>query len=376
MHVYQMRSSNQTIVATTQKRLTTCMNALKSVSKVWLVAKMVHTLFESILGNKQLEERLQKAAGKAHRKVKPSGMSSQNPPSRSESDPRNMNKRKFDDLDFGYAGGPPAAQMSYERSRPQSPVNGLKDLAQSQGQQLPNATATSPPLRTNSDAFMGASRSGTRQTTPFNNYSYPGTPPDLFLHTRNSPNISQDLWQNYQPDQLFPPDTNMLFPISSPVQQQQHGMVDPALRPQPRQPPPGQQYAHPSANLPPPVMHSQQPQQQQQPTHPLPTPPQQHMPTPHQHQSSMHPPNGITPQQQQHTPQPQHGAQVPGPQYQDQVSWAQAQELEAQRRAEDSWSQHSGQSGGPLVPTTLNVDDWFQFFGIPNSDMAAMHGQY
>ena len=44
------------------------MTALKEVSKVWLVAKMVHTLFESILGNKALEERLQKAAGKRAQK--------------------------------------------------------------------------------------------------------------------------------------------------------------------------------------------------------------------------------------------------------------------------------------------------------------------
>jgi len=65
-----------------------------------------------------------------------------------------------------------------------------------------------------------------------------------------------------------------------------------------------------------------------------------------------------------------------GLQYQDPVSWAHAQEIETQRRADDNWSQHSGQSIGPAVPTTLNVDDWFQFFGIPNNDMAAMHGQY
>ena len=330
---------------------------------------MVHTLFESILGNKQLEERLQKAAGKAHKKMKPSPgpTPTGHPLSRSDSDHRNVQKRKFDDMDFGYTGGPPAAQMSYERSRPQSPVNGHP---QSHAQ-MPGSMATSPPLRQNSDAFMGHSRSGTRQTTPFNTYSYPGTPPDLFLHTRNSPNISQDLWQNYQPDQLFPPDTNMLFPISSPVQQQQHGMVDPALRPQPGQPPPQPpQFAVPSSTLPPPAIapHQSLPTQ--------PTPPQQQMPNPIHHATAMHPPqNGL--HSQQHTPQSQqHTPLIPPPQYQDPASWAHAQEVEAQRRTEDSWSQNSGQSGGPIVPTTLNVDDWFQFFGIPNSDMAAMHGQY
>lgn len=358
-----MRSSNQSVVATTQARLTVCMNALKSVSKVWLVAKMVHTLFESILGNKQLEERLQKAAGKAHKKVRPASMMSANPSSRSDSDPKLAPKRKYDDMDFGtYTGGPPAAQMSYERSRPQSPVNGPKDAPP----HMPTTIAGSPPLRQNNDAFMGASRGGTRQTTPFNTYSYPGTPPDLFLHTRNSPNISQDLWQNYQPDQLFPPGENSLFPMSSP--EQPHGMVDPALRPQPAQPQPSvSQYPVPAGvNVQPPAMQQHQPQQTQ------PTPPHQQMQNPMQHATPMHARNGMPSQHQ--TPGSHHTHQIPQAQYQDHVSWVQAQEMNNQRQAEDSWSQHSGQSSG--VPTTLNVDDWFQFFGIPHSDIAAVHGQY
>ena len=64
MHVYQMRSSVPSVVAASQERINVCMNALKEVSKVWLVAKMVHTLFESNLGNKVSEERLQQATGR------------------------------------------------------------------------------------------------------------------------------------------------------------------------------------------------------------------------------------------------------------------------------------------------------------------------
>ena len=56
MHVYQMRSKVPSVVQATQDRMRVCMNALKDVSRVWLVAKMVYTLFESILGNKVLEE--------------------------------------------------------------------------------------------------------------------------------------------------------------------------------------------------------------------------------------------------------------------------------------------------------------------------------
>ena len=172
-----MRSSNPQVVEVTQQRLTVCMNALKDVAKVWLVAKMVHTLFESILGNKQLEERLQKAAGKRHAKGKPSVVPRE--PSKNDRDSQTQ-KRKFDDLEMGYSSGPPAAQMSYERSRPVSPV---ADGQSNSGQHLPTISATSPPLRQTQDAFMGLSRSNTRANTPFNTFSYPGTPPDPVSYT-------------------------------------------------------------------------------------------------------------------------------------------------------------------------------------------------
>jgi hypothetical protein len=316
MHVYQMRSSNQSIVSVTQQRTTTCMNALKDVSKVWLVAKMVHTLFESILGNKVLEERLQKGAGRRYAKSKQNG----NGGARTTKDPTPMEnteaqKRKFDDMELGYSNGPPAPQMSYERSRPQSPAitpsTELPPPAQPQ-QQLPTMPASqAPPLKA-ADAFMGASRSNTRPTTPFNNYSYPGTPPDLFLHTRNSPKISDDLWQNYQPDQLFPPEANGMFSFQSPNQ----SVVDPALRAAP--PPPQQQ-------------------------------PQQFAP---QMQRSQHMPMS----QSQQIPQMTY--------HNDPAAWAQMQAISGQQRPDDQWSSTS--SNGPIVPTTLNVGDWFEFFGISN----------
>ncbi|THX16270.1 hypothetical protein D6D13_01926 [Aureobasidium pullulans] len=330
MHVYQMRSSNQSIVHTTQQRLTTCMNALKDVSRVWLVAKMVHTLFDSILGNKVLEERLQKAAGKRH--AKPKNMHPmKNPLSRSNSD---QQKRKFDEMEFGYHGGPPAAQMSYERSRPQSPVNPARDPPPMSG--LGNNA--SPSLR--QDAFMGTSRTNTRPTTPFNTYSYPGTPPDLFLHTRTSPNISQDLWQNYQPDQLFPPDTSGIFPTESPVQQST--MVDPALRASAGAPP---QQSYNNPGQPPP--HYQQPG----------APGMMNAPSQQQQYAAQ--------QQAQHLQNPYGQMQDTGDHQQHQRG-----------SVDETWSNNSGSTGGgPIVPTTLNVGDWFEFFGIPNGDISALHAQ-
>ncbi|KAF1987473.1 hypothetical protein K402DRAFT_445970 [Aulographum hederae CBS 113979] len=335
MHVYQMRSSNKSIVAATEQRLQLCMNALKEVSKVWLVAKMVHTLFESILGNKSLEERLQKAAGKRHKKHH----GPPKPPKEAHEPP----KRKYDEMDMAFGNGPPAPQMSYERSRPQTPslTPSRENSSGQQGQHqtMPQMTSASPLPRQNGDAFMGnpPSRSQTRPTTPFNpSYSYPGTPPELFLVTRNSPNISQDLWQNFQPDQLFPNDPSISFPLVSPPTQhgnlQQHGGQMPHMHT-----PPSMGHMAPG---------SSSSQQQQQ-------------------QHNMSNGNGGMPMQQQQQQQHQN----------DPNGWAQ---MEAMNQAnaggpnEETWS-NSSRGNGPIVPTTLNVEDWFNFFGI-HGDANGLNG--
>ncbi|KAL1598830.1 Cutinase transcription factor 1 alpha [Paraconiothyrium brasiliense] len=321
MHVYQMRSSNKSIVSATEQRLQICMDALKEVSKVWLVAKMVHTLFESILGNKHLEERLQKAAGKRHQKNK---ASMPQPPPRPPQDA--AQKRKFDDMDFGgfpQVNAPPAPQVSYERSRPQTPaVTPSRDLPQVP--QMPQITHGSPQMsRQNNDAFMGPSRSGTRPTTPFNpSYSYPGTPPDLFLVTRQSPNISQELWQNFQPDQLFPAESNLSIQQQSPSQN--HSLVDPALsRPQ-------TMAMHPANN--------------------------------EANQQSM------PPQQQV-----QAGVSMAGFDHNNPQAWHQQMDMMQQNQqnasADDNWSNSSNGRQNPIVPTTLNVEDWYVF--LQNSSGAS-----
>ncbi|KAI7557842.1 hypothetical protein KC317_g11377, partial [Hortaea werneckii] len=256
-------------------------------------------------------------------------------------------KRKFDDMELGYVNGPPAPQMSYERSRPQSPVNpSAQDLSShqnnlasaQQSQPLPQMSAGSPPpLRQgNTDAFMGTSRANTRPTTPFNTFSYPGTPPDLFLHTRGSPKISEDLWQNYDPGQLFPPEANGMLggvPLLSPGE----GTVDPALRaPQPPPMPPLQQQQAP--------MHDGH--RGSIPSHPAAAPPLQQ------------------------------GSQQMPAYHPDAQSWAQLQGLPGHQQQQqhvvpdDQWSNTS--STGPIVPTTLNVGDWFEFFGIPNGDLSTL----
>ena len=298
MHVYQMRSSNPSVVSTTQERVQVCMDALKEVSKVWLVAKMVHTLFLSIFGNKNLEEKLQKSAGKRHKK--PRLEHSQGPV-------KDEQKTRFDDSGFGYTTGPPAPQVSYERSRPQTPaVTPSRDLGQPAVPMAAPST-TSPNMRNGNDMFLsGNSRGNTRPPTPFNanyGYSVPATPPDLYLVTRNSPPISQSLWENFQPDQLFPESTNMMFP-------QQFNSSPQNLDPQ----------------LSMPSLHTSNMQQQPMPG------------------------------QQQHLPQRGMRGSGDGAGMQGMGGMGMDGGWPNQMGSEDSWSNSS--RGQPIAPTTLNVEDW------------------
>ncbi|KAI8630583.1 fungal-specific transcription factor domain-containing protein [Xylariaceae sp. FL1651] len=320
MHVYQMRSPVPSIQRVTHDRIRTCMDALKEVSKVWLVGKMVYTLFESILGNKVLEERLQKAAGKRHKKAQQTFAQLDQHQRQQEAA-----KRKYDEMAIDFSVTTPTHQESYERSRPQTPRN----------EPMPNQAAMGPPLTSPStkpsDAFMGGtnSRPQTRPATPFNpSFSVPTTPPDLYLVTRNSPNISQSLWENFQPDQLFPESSIIPMPQMSPPQNQQN--LDPNIMSQMQ------------AGMSSPV--SSQTNQ-------------------FQGLGSQRPTSG-SPLQANTFLQPGLG----GFQGQNSTLWpgGDVNAMQDGHSPSDSWS--TGSQGQP-VPATLNVEDWFQFFGINGNDV-------
>lgn len=344
MHVYQMRSPIPSIQQVTQDRIRTCMTALKDVSKVWLVGKMVYTLFEAILGNKTLEERLQKAAGKRHNKFQRTMQMALEQHAQDQNQQqqalRESAKRKYDEMAIDFSVTTPTPQESYERSRPQTPQAPPKTeppLANSHGMPPPQPHVTSPGIRqTNMDAFMGGSgsRPHTRPPTPFNpSFSVPTTPPDLYLVTRQSPNLSQAIWENFQPDQLFPESASMpLFPHVSPTQTHQN--LDPNLiqhMPQGRQ---GQQQQQTSNAF------GQQQQQRGQQENKLTGSPVQH-----QNPSFLQGMAGFSGQQS--------GQQQPG----QQGVW-QTSNFDGlpDGQSPDSWS--TGSAGGAPVPSTLNVEDW------------------
>ncbi|KAI5282750.1 Transcriptional activator of fatty acid utilization [Ascosphaera aggregata] len=477
MHVYQMRSSDPSTVAACHEKISICMQALRDVSHAWLVAKMVHTLFESILGNKAMKEKMQKAAGKRHQHFrqmqKQAGHDHQTrhnnvqkhhyhstgvpyvPPATLQKDmmsgsndmvdpnateiassaagvpgspplaaptvnsnldaasavatindttihgvtttsirPSELTqipgqaghqaafhrKRKHSDLDpVAYPGGGTSApQMSYERSRPQTPVdramdaNGdgtqshtqhLASTQQQQQQQCGNQALHDSAL---GDAPEAVDYGVTRPTTPFNHpysFSIPNTPPDLFLVTRNSPNLSQTMWENFQPDQLFPDgamggvsiNEELNFCPSDPVPESvppgvtidnnvngragtiHDAAVDPSLQ--------TSAIPHTSGHIPNVPMHNA------------------HAPTsvmPHEALPAAE--DGTKPQDQKHAfspggyqPSPLNGTSGLGP----------PPNPGDRPPSDDDWSSSSrGASGGPIVPLTLNVEDWFQFFGL------------
>ncbi|KAF5969970.1 cutinase transcription factor 1 alpha [Fusarium coicis] len=310
MHVYQMKSPVPSIQQVTQDRLRSCMSAMKEISRVWLVGKMVYALFESIMGNKVLEERLQRAEGKRHRNLRQSLSHLEQQQNRQAEAP----KRKYDDMAIDFGTTTPQPQESYERSRPQTP----SAVKVESGSTMQPPPVTSPNARQSAaDTFMGGtnSRPQTRPATPFNpSFSVPPTPPDLYLVTRNSPNLSQSLWENFQPDQLFPDSAAMpAFPNLSPTQT--HSNLD------------------------------------------------------HNAMGSVPPNNG---QGGMHNPQAGHyqqrgnGMMPQGFQGHSNMWQPNMDPNLPEGQSPDSWSTASGP--GQAVPTTLNVEDWFQFFGINGTD--------
>lgn len=379
MHVYQLRVTAPEDQRKVQRKIDTCLEGLEEVSKTWAVAKMVHTLFMSILGNKTLGDKFAKATGRKHKAQfnAPFGNVVKH-----EAIPV-AEKRKFDEMAFNsYGGGPSAAQISFERSRPQTPKPVDQQPLTSNGTYQMGYPAMMPPVTLPQaqsqmqfrDAFMGVSRTNTRPATPFNpSFSIPGSPPDLFLATKNSPPISQSIWENFQPDQLFPEGSangaNLQYTITQPL--------DPILMDQ------SVQGHDPMSNMPNPG--SLQPQT-----------PMQHYQHYQHHQSLSSPNQQISPNRvavpQINVPMQMNGdaggdqvqmqpwddledleqAHQQHQQQQQQQQQHQQQQQQKQQQqigshhSPDAGSNGSGWSGSQsgIVPTTLNVEDWYQFLGL------------
>lgn len=309
MHIYQMRSPVPSVLSATQGRMRICMNALKEVSKVWIVAKMVHTLFKSILGNKSLEERLQTAAGRRHKKPRVDSRVN-------EGKEEQQQKPKQSDVQLGFTQAAPVPQVSYERSRPQTPRPQTPvGTSSGDGGQPVQVTGmdASPAMMRSLQANEGFSSDARHSINPFRTpYPVSTTPPNFYLVTRDSPEFSQSLWENFQPDQLFPENTPTLMPVF-------HDTLDlERLMPQTQKP----SMQHQSMND------------------------QQVLPSMRVLQDEQENINEM----------------------QDPVGMAQIQRMQQQISSPNWPGQIAGEAGGsngdwadpgPAIPTTLNVDDWY-----------------
>jgi hypothetical protein len=151
----------------------------------------------------------------------------------------------------------------------------------------------------------------------------------LFLVTRTSPNLSPSLWENFQPDQLFPDGTAIFPELTSP----QHNAVDPQLQMQSQLPTQGMDQRH--------MMPHQMPSRgllgpQGSPELLSNMPPGMAM-------QGQQPPQIFGMENQQTWPM--HG-----------LDGTLNATMEAASQ-DDTWSNSS--RSGPTAPTTLNVEDWY-----------------
>lgn len=356
MHVYQTRSTNAQVIADAQRRIKICMDALRDTSKVWIVAKMVSTLFESIIGNKEREERLKTSIRRQQRAQTKAAMQAQ---SDRLTEPI---KRKFDEMDITSVNTTTGPPVSFERSRPQTPAPGASPMH-----------SNTTPGRIQQMDYLS------KPINPFAPaHSMPGSPPaDLFLVTRSSPNLNQN-WENFQPHQLFPEDSGMS--MNAPTN---YAMGDASLSPQTIHQqlssymgqqhqglrPPGSMHGRSSST---PIITKTTADRVLEaydpntgyPSHPHPPP----HPHPHSHASMNILPTGYSlgsqqGQQQQASGSPlmqgqsQSAAQQQGTPY----PWSGANgfaDIDPMTGSspEDSWSTSSQQ--GLNVPAGLNVEDW------------------
>lgn len=191
-HSFEVRSPNPAMVEAARKKLAFCKDSLIELSKVWLVATSIVTLFDAIAESKTLQDRLTKASIQA--------VSNPNPC------PHESRKRRAMDSMFE------SRRLSTNsRFEPNSQV-----------------TESSPGNRIKQDAVLGGwvdnaawarskSTIGSQVLTPgLQGGSHPllsnriitsdtQTPPAFSFSTEQ--NIPQTFWESYQPDFLFPQDT-------------------------------------------------------------------------------------------------------------------------------------------------------------------------
>ena len=202
MHVYQIRSNAFSVPEETPDRMRVCMNALKDISRVWRIAKVVDILFESIL-DEGLEKRPREIPDKRRmRRTK------RNNQEASQIERQDAYDGQYDYMAIGCTvSNESAPTKSLKRTPSENPI------ATPSGELLHNSRSiaapliSSPNLERSQTIFTGSVRPGLQGTldTPFNpSLSTQAKPVDLYPVTSDSGSLSQFIREVSQPDQILP----------------------------------------------------------------------------------------------------------------------------------------------------------------------------
>lgn len=169
-HSFEIRSPNPAVVEAAHKKLQFCQKSLAELSKVWLVATSIVTLFEAISESKTLQDRLTKTAIQ----------------------------------------GMAAPQVAAQETRKRRAIDSMHEsrrLSTNSYEPTHLEPSASSANRLKQDAVLGVWNANSSQAaTPNLDSQLSGTqtPPEFCFSTQQ--NIPQTFWQSYQPNFLFPQD--------------------------------------------------------------------------------------------------------------------------------------------------------------------------
>ena len=189
MHARQMQSTAASVVQAAQDGMKTCMNAVRGISRVWLVAKVVYTLFEPILSSTVIQERTKKTPGKRHK-----NMNRDVDREVSQNSLETSRKRKYGEMKFEFyvSNGPPSQEL-YEKSHP--PVL-TRDLSMATPPISASGTRQSQDILMTTTSYFLQRRAAILTSSVS---SVPAVSLDLYTVMENTPRLSESAIQPQQP---------------------------------------------------------------------------------------------------------------------------------------------------------------------------------
>ena len=191
MHEHQMQSNVSSVVQAAQGQMRICINAVKDISRIWLAAKVVYTLFESAVSNTIPQEGTKNTPGKRHKKIK-RGIDQE----ASHNNLEGLGNRKYGETEYEFNVhiGPPSQEL-YGTSRVQASTRDLPQYTTS---------GATPPIsahdtRQSQQTLMSAKISCPQGIDATSSFSILAAPPDMYTVMQYIPRLSQSTFQQNLP---------------------------------------------------------------------------------------------------------------------------------------------------------------------------------